>query len=186
MSNHEYIQKYVALLRGINLGRRRVKMDHLRSLFEELRFSAVSTFIASGNVIFETGTEDERAIERQIERHLKNALGYEVETFIRTADEIESIADFQPFAAAEPEAPGNTLHVSFFREAIRKPVARKLLSCRTDVDDFCVKGRELYWLCRVRTTESTVWNSAAMKAISLPSSTMRNINTIRRLAVKLV
>jgi len=46
--------RYVALLRGINLGGHTVKMDRLKKLFEELGLKNVETFIASGNVIFES------------------------------------------------------------------------------------------------------------------------------------
>ena len=177
------MHQYIAFLRGINLGRRRLKMDHLRSLFEELRFSAVSTFIASGNVLFETNPDDASAIEGKIQRHLKKALGYDVETFIRTRDQIASIAVFQPFAATELAA-GHTLHVAFLRESLSNEVARTLSSYTTDVDAFRVHDRELHWLCRVKITESTVWSSAMMKGLSLPSSTMRNMTTIRKLAAK--
>ena len=52
--------KYVALLRAINVGGHTVKMDHLRSLFEAIGFSNVETFIASGNVIFDSRSKDSR------------------------------------------------------------------------------------------------------------------------------
>jgi uncharacterized protein (DUF1697 family) len=73
---------HIAFLRAINIGGRTVKMDHLRSLFESLGYGEVETFIASGNVIFQSPDEDTRALEQQIEAHLRQALGYEVATFL--------------------------------------------------------------------------------------------------------
>jgi len=60
------LAKYIAFLRAINVGGHTVKMDHLRSLFEALGFSNVETFIASGNVIFESKSKSTRALERRL------------------------------------------------------------------------------------------------------------------------
>ena len=59
--------RFIALLRAINAGRgRTVEMRSLRQVFESLGFSKVATFIASGNVVFETRTKKTRALERQL------------------------------------------------------------------------------------------------------------------------
>jgi len=89
--------KFIAFLRAINVGGHTVKMDHLRGLFESLGFSDIKTFIASGNVIFETKSRDTKALEMMIEKKLKGALGYEVATFIRTDLELDEIAAYKPF-----------------------------------------------------------------------------------------
>ena len=67
--------KYVAFLRAINVGGHTVKMEHLRILFEELGFENVETFIASGNVIFDSKTKSTKTLETKIEKHLRQALG---------------------------------------------------------------------------------------------------------------
>ena len=73
--------KYVAFLRAINVGGHTVKMDHLRSLLESLGLENVETFIASGNVIFDSKTKNAELLERKIAKHLKEMLGYEVASF---------------------------------------------------------------------------------------------------------
>lgn len=173
---------YVAFLRGINLGNRRIKMDRLRELFTELEFGCVETFIASGNVLFESGAADGRKLEKRIEDHLRRSLGYEVDTFVRTRAEVAAVAGFRPFPPAELADPANTVHAGFWREIPGADLVRGLLSCRTETDEFCVEGRDYYWLCRIKTHESKVWNSPKMKALKLPSSTMRNLTTLRKLA----
>ena len=80
--------RYVAFLRGINLGRRRVRMEDLRRHFEEAGFSQVSTVVASGNVLFSTRSGRADALERRIEALLKRCLGYDVDTYLRTAAEV--------------------------------------------------------------------------------------------------
>jgi len=173
--------RYIAFLRGINLGNRRVKMDHLRDLFQALKFSAVSTFIASGNVIFETPAADAAGLEQRIEAHLQKTLGYPVDTFLRTPADLAAVVAFRPFAAEETEAPGHTLYVGFLRAAPADAAVRKLLSLRTGYDDFRVEGRELYWLCRGRSSDSPVGWPVVAKTIGTPS-TMRNLTTVEKLA----
>src|SRR5882757_6904426 len=137
---------YIAFLRGINLGKRRPEMAELRRLFEQLKFTGVATFIASGNVIFASKTADSRKLEKQIQDHLKKSLGYEVDTFIRTRAEVAAVAAFRPFPKADLEHPDYTVYVGFFWEALNAGQARQFLACRTDVDELCIEGREYYWL----------------------------------------
>ena len=74
---------HAALLRGINLGNRRVKMDELRGHFEDLGLTDAETYLASGNVVFGHSGSDLPGLERRVEAHLQEALGYEVATFVR-------------------------------------------------------------------------------------------------------
>ena len=175
--------RYIAFLRGINVGGHRVKMDHLRELFEALKFANVSTFIASGNVIFDASSTDAAALEKQIELHLKDALGYEAHTFIRTPSELAAVAEHRPFADADMDAAGYSIHVAFLRDAFGKETQKKLLAMRTSFDEFHVHGREFYWLCRGRFSDSLVPGPLLAKTISV-SVTMRNVKTIRKLAAK--
>ena len=66
-------------------------MDRLRSLFEELGLKNVETVIASGNVLFDSSAKDGAGLERKIERHLEEELGYAVETFVRSPAEIAAM-----------------------------------------------------------------------------------------------
>lgn len=173
---------HIAFLRGINLGKRRLKMDRLAALFEELKFAKVETFIASGNVIFSSKSADGAKLEKQIEAHLAASLGYEVDTFVRTRAEVAAVAAFRPFPKTEMDEPANTVHVGFF-DAFGPDQRRELEACRSDTDEFRVEGREYYWLCRrIKTHESKIWASPQLRALKLPSSSMRNLTTIRKLA----
>jgi uncharacterized protein (DUF1697 family) len=167
--------RYVALLRGLNVGGHRVKMDRLRALFGEMGFDAVSTFIASGNVLF--GAEgDASALEAQIGAHLEAALGYAVATFLRTPQELAGAAGFEPFPGAEAE---RTLMVSFHREPPDEALRARLDALRTPADDFRVEGREVYWLTGPRMSDSPVGPQVAK---ALAGGTLRNATTVRKLA----
>lgn len=173
--------RYVALLRAINVGGHVVKMDDLRREFEALGFSNVETFIASGNVIFESRSQNAQALEKRIEARLGTAFGYPVSTFLRTPAELAKIVQHQPFAPDELNAPGSTLYIGFLSAPPERAAQEKIVACRTAVDDFHVHKRELYWLCRKRLGESLVSGAALAKALGMPT-TMRNVTTIRRLA----
>ena len=175
---------YLAFLRGINLGKRRIEMARLRTLFVELKFADVATFIASGNVIFASKEANSHKLEQIIQAHLKKSLGYEVDTFVRTRAEVSAVAGFRPFPSAEMENPAHTMFAGFLHEVLTPAQRRGLVACRTDVDDFCVEGREYYWLCRIKSHESNVWASPQLRALKLPTSSMRNLTTVRKLAAR--
>jgi uncharacterized protein (DUF1697 family) len=176
------MQRYIAFLRGINLGKRRLPMSRLKALFEELGFETVETFIASGNVLFSSKASDASQLEAGIARHLEMSLGYDVDTFVRTAKEVARIGRTNIFA--EEAQLGITIHVGFFQQKLTPEIARKLAAVRTDEDELRVTGREYYWLCRVRTSDSKIWTLPEIKALRLPTSTMRNMSGIRKLVSK--
>lgn len=175
---------YVAFLRGVNVGGHRVKMDVLADVFRSLGFENVSTFIASGNVIFETvGADTAAELETRIEARLRETLGYDVATHLRTPAEVAEIVAFRPFADKEMDAVGQTIHVVFGRVPRSESETEQLLSLRTPMDDFCVRGRETFWLCRGKFTESlVVWPRPGKGVVD--ASTMRNITMLCRLAAK--
>jgi uncharacterized protein (DUF1697 family) len=176
------MSRWVALLRAINVGGHVVKMEKLRTLFEEAGFTDVETVIASGNVLFSTGARDPGALETKIERHLAAALGYEVATFLRSPDEMQAVAEFDPFPGEVEE--GHTLSVAFLKQHPGDQVAQRLRGMRTDYDELLVHGRELYWLARGRSSDSTVWRTPMEKILGGPA-TSRNVTTVRKLAARL-
>ena len=176
------VPRFVAFLRAINVGGRTVKMDELRRLFEGLGFSNVETSIASGNVVFDTRGSDVKALEARIEAGLRKALGYEVAAFVRTDAELADIAACQPFPQKRLDE-AKALNVGFLTGPLDADAERRLMRLRTDIDDFHVRGREIYWLCRKRQSESTFSNTAFEKAVHT-KTTFRGVNTIRKMAAK--
>lgn len=172
----------VAFLRAINVGGHTVRMAQLRELFTSLGLRGVETFIASGNVVFEAAEADADRLERRIERHLTDALGYPVDTFIRAARELRAIAAHQPFSLDGSGGPAGTVYVGFLRRAPDRAARRTIQSFNTDVDEFDVKGREVYWLVRGSLADSRVKGAALGHALG--PTTMRNRKTIVRLARK--
>jgi uncharacterized protein (DUF1697 family) len=174
--------RYIAFLRAINIGGHTVKMDALRQHFESWGFEGVVTFIASGNVIFEAGADNPQKLERLIETRLRAALGYEVATFIRPPHELVDIAGCQPFP--DPQfITAVAFNVAFLKEPLDDGLVQKLMLRKTEIDDFRVRGREVYWLCRKKQSESSFSNAVLEKTTGKPS-TLRGMNTLKKMAKK--
>lgn len=175
--------KYVAFLRAINVGGHTVKMDYLRELFEALGYANVETLIASGNVIFDSASRNPSALEKKIAAHLHAALDYEVETFIRTPSELVAIAQYKPFSAADLTATGHTLYIGFLTDKPGDAANKKLQSFANKFYDFHINGRELYWLCRAKISDSKFTGKDLEKTLGM-STTLRNLTTINKLVAK--
>jgi uncharacterized protein (DUF1697 family) len=177
-------RRYVALLRGINVGGHRVKMDRLRALFRAMGFDDVSTFIASGNVLFSTEGSDRGALRDGIARHLAGELGYEVPTFLRTPDELAEIASRYPVEGSAPGADARSHYVVFLHEPASKAIEAGLGEVSSEMDTFEFAGREVHWLIRGKLSESPLFGQGLERAMGGVPTTTRNMNTLRRLVAK--
>ena len=177
------MSRSVAFLRAINVGGHTVRMDRLRLLFESVGLKKVETFIASGNVLFDSSARNLAALEEKLERHLERALGYEVITFVRPLHELVAVRDNHPFTDFGQR--GHRLSVGFLKHRLSPEQHRALKRLESELDAFHVDDRHAYWLCRGRTMESKVAGGALEKALGAPV-TFRNITTVTRLASKTV
>lgn len=175
--------KYIAFLRAINVGGRVVKMDRLRALFEELNFTNVESFIASGNIIFDTSAKNAATLEKKIEDHLRTFLGYEVATCLRSPAEVATAAANDPFNGEAAQYEKGTLSVGFLKGEPGAEAVAKLMERQTPTDAFHVIGREVYWLCRIPANETKVANTMFEKVLGVPA-TFRNVTTVGKLAAK--
>jgi uncharacterized protein (DUF1697 family) len=140
------VPKYAAFLRGINVSNRRASKEQLCACFEDLGYEDVSTFRASGNVVFSAGRESVATMTRRIEGALARALGYDVMTFLRAPQELGSIAEHDPFAPAELRASSGKLQVMLLPTKPSTRAHRLVLGMATEADRLAFGERELYWL----------------------------------------
>ena len=170
---------YVALLRGVNLGRnRRVQMGSLRELLEGHDHQGVRTYLQSGNVVLES-TLSATKLEAALERQLAEGLGFSVDVLVRTTDELGAILALDPLAdvASDP----SLYLVTFLRARPDKALVARLRSAEVEPEQVVASGRELYsW------HPSGVGRSALAKLL-LPKSlgvtaSGRNWRTLEQLA----
>ena len=171
----------MAFLRAINVGGRVVTMTELRGHFEELGFKDVETFIASGNVVF-ASKATAATLQGRIEKGLKKALGYDVATFVRSAEELAAIAKHEAFSAAQL-ANSRTNVVGLVAEPLSVAAGKALMALQNDDDTFHVHGREIYWISRKGQSDSTFSNVQMERTLKV-RTTFRGLNTIGRLVAK--
>jgi len=177
------MQRYVAFLRGMNLGGRRIKNEDLRRHFEEIGLEDVATFRASGNVLFTVPKrEAEGKLAQRIEAEMGERLGYAVPVFLRSAEELAAIAARQPFDPKAVESSKGKLQVSLLTKKPTAVAKRKALALAGEEDLLAIEGRELYWLPSGGLLESGL----DLKAIAelLGSDTRRTMGTIEQIAAK--
>ena len=176
------MKKYIAFLRAINVGGHTVKMDHLRSLFVKMKFKNPETFIASGNVLFGSDKSDISRLEDEIEKHLLNALGYEVATFIRTPSELQQIVDFKPFPVEKYDSAVSN-NIGFIKQPLKKDSITILKSLETEIDDFQINQTEVYWLCKTGQSKS-VFSGNLFERKLKTQITFRGVKTLQKLLLK--
>jgi uncharacterized protein (DUF1697 family) len=135
--------RYIALLRGINVGGHNVRMEDLRHLFEELGLPHVQSYIQSGNVFFSTGETNVEALTRRIQRHLREALRFEVAVFLRTIPQFEAIMAGSPFENLKVTR-DMRLCLVFADQPIRGDLELPLLSPKKDLQILKTAQREAY------------------------------------------
>ncbi len=171
--------RFVAFLRAINVGGRNIKMEALRAHFSSPSFSQVETYIASGNVIFEARSTS-TLLEKKIEALLLEALGYEVTTFIRTDAEVANIARHQPFDQHSMQK-AQAINIALLKAPLTDESREIAKNFNTDIDAFHVHGREVYWLCRKKQSESRFSNALFERKLGV-SATFRSLSTMLKLA----
>jgi uncharacterized protein (DUF1697 family) len=175
--------KYIAFLKAINVGGHTVKMDHLKKLFEKMEFENVETFIASGNVLFETKFKSMDAIKKKIETELEKSLGYKVATFIRSTKELKEIAEHKPFKELDLDNKQNYLYIGFLDNQPDKESLKKVLVLSDEANEFHFNKTELYWLCRKNFSDLGITGKTLEKALGM-ETTVRNSTTIKKMADK--
>ena len=171
--------KYIALLRGINVGgNRKVDMKRLKALFESLGLKNVSTYINSGNIIFESG-QTKSSLYKKIFTAMKKEFGFDIQTLLKTQAEIKKISQSIP-KDWKNDTSQRTDVAYLFPEIDSKKIIDELPIKKEYIDIRYIKGA-VYW----NVQRKNVYKSQLAKIIShklYQLMTVRNINTTRFLA----
>ncbi len=173
--------RYVAFLRGMNVGGHRITNVELCAHFGAMGFRDVSSFLASGNVVFDAARGAPDAVAGRIEQGLCRALGYDVPTFLRTADEVTAIARRDVFAE-DVGREGGKLQVALLAREPAASARKTVLNLATGKDRLTIHGRELYWLPIGRMTDSEL--DMRLIEATVGAMTIRTRKTIERLVAR--
>jgi len=163
------VTTYVALLRGVNLGKRQLRMDDLRHIAGELGLEDAKTFIASGNLLFRSA-KTEAALKKALEGALTDYMGAKVGVMVRTAAEMAQVAARNPF-----EEKASNYTVAFFLDGAPPKEAADAAK-NLDGELITLGKREIY----VHYPRGQGQSRLAIPATR--NGTARNMNTVAKLA----
>jgi uncharacterized protein (DUF1697 family) len=130
--------RYIGLLRGVNVGgKNKVSMSQLRTLFESLGHTEVSTFIQSGNILFTTRRS---VTPKSVETAIGSEFGIDITVILRTRDELRSVVEANPFGQVDL----SKVHVGFMAQPPSAMAVATLDGERFQPEEFVISGRELY------------------------------------------
>ena len=172
--------KYVALLRGINVGgNNKVEMPRLKKCFEGLGYENVSTYINSGNVIFETEEKDTKKLAEKIERAILNTFKLEIRVVIRDTKNIKKICSKIPAEWTNDKE--QKTDVLFLWDEFADKKSLKLITINKDVDNLKYINGAIVWHVLKSDYKKSGMNKFIGTAV-YKNMTARNINTLRKLA----
>jgi len=174
---------HVALLRGINVGgRNAVPMKALAPCIEAGGYTQVRTYIQSGNVLFEAGETDARALEVDLERRIETEFGFPVPVVVRSAEEMQETVRSAPPIFGSPD---HRCDVIFLKHPLDSEEAFAALpSPREGVDQSWIGPGALYF-ARLTALASKSRLSQIASSPIYPRITVRNWNTTTKLAAML-
>lgn len=171
---------FISLLRGINVGRQNsIRMPELKRLYESLGFSGVTTYLQSGNVVFDTTHQSTADLERLIEAEIRRSLGLSVTLLVRTPQDFQRIIQRNPFTHERAEDLSK-LYVTFLSTAPNGSALAAAGSPNEDGDEFFLDGREIFLFCPKNYGKTKLSNTFFERKLKLPATT-RNWNTVNAL-----
>jgi uncharacterized protein (DUF1697 family) len=173
--------RYVAFLRGINLGNRRVKNDDLSRIFRSMGFQDVKVLIQSGNVLFDADEMEDRRLTRTIEAGLEQALGYKVYTMLRSLDDVRAMIDGDPFNGIAV-AKETRLYVTLLAEKSNSSLSLPHDSLGGELRILSRTDREVFSVLTLGKTGRTVDAMTVIEKEYGRTATTRSWNTIRKIA----
>lgn len=172
--------RYIALLRGINVGgQKKIKMIDLKVMFESLNFINVKTYIQSGNVSFDYGTTDTTELSNEIEKKISETFGFLVKTIIRTEEELRNIVNNNPFTKQE-NIELDKVYLTFMVD-VPQPSTVLLLDIKKEENEkFVIISREIYVYCPNGYGRTKLNNNMFEKKLKTDATT-RGLKTINNI-----
>jgi uncharacterized protein (DUF1697 family) len=171
---------WLALLRGVNVGGKRVMMADLRAMLDAMGFERVRTLLQSGNLVFDGKKASAASLERRLQTRLRDTIGIESEIFVRTAHEWGEVLAANPFPAEAERDPSHLL-VMCLRTAPTPAQIRAAREAIVGRERIAVVGRQAYLLYPDGIGRSKLTGAIVERALGSPG-TMRNWNTATKLA----
>ncbi len=183
-STESSVEKYVAFLRGINVGGNvLVKMTDVKKIFESLNFKKVQTVLASGNVLFETDKRTVKDLASEIEETLVKKYERPIGVLVRTVESLQKLSEQRYFKDIEI-TPSMRCYITFLSEKPQSNLKIPYISPEKDVTILAMTGTELVSVLTLGENRGTVDAMAIIEKEFGKKVTTRNWNTIEKILKK--
>jgi uncharacterized protein (DUF1697 family) len=173
------MQKYISILRGINLGsHNKVLMTDLKALYESLGFQQVITYIQSGNVVFDA-EGDAADLAQKLEQAIAQKYAVAVPVILRTVEEWAKVVANNPFMNQE-SIDLEKLHVTFLGKVPTDILLNKIKTFDFSPDKFTIIGKEVHLHCPIDYGHTKLSNRFFEGQLKVQATT-RNWNTVNKL-----
>lgn len=173
----EPMNTYVALLRGINVGGRIVKMADLKSCFEMIGYHDVTTLLQTGNVVFSTPESDPVAIKAKIESCLTETFHYPARILLYSMDQLQKIVDSYPFDETDETYQH---YVIFMGPGLAAEMIGEAVSTENEVERVALGSDVVYWQVQKGMTLHSPFAKLPTKKKFI-ENTNRNIKTVKKI-----
>lgn len=173
--------KYVAFLRGINVGgKNKVSMPELKELFEENGFFDVVTYINSGNIIFSSDNTDEKKLKEKCEVLIADKFQLNIPVMILSVDDLVTALGHAPsWWGQDKDSKHNAIFV--LPPTTVDEVFKEVGEIKPEYEKVDYYGRVIFWSAPIKTFSRTRWSKIVGSSV-YDSITIRNANTVRKIA----
>jgi uncharacterized protein (DUF1697 family) len=170
--------KYIAFLRGINVGKIRIKMTDLQAAFENMECHEVKTYLQTGNVVFES-VKSIKEFKPLLEKGLSDTFKYEAYVLLYKFLELADVIAKYPMGRDEL----NHAYVLFVENnAVFEEIKYSVQNLPNGADNIAYGNQVIYWKTPVGQTLDTPFSKLLAKPKYKSSITMRNLNTLEKMA----
>lgn len=175
------MEKYIALLRGINVGgKNTVSMLELKALFEQNGFFDVATYINSGNIIFSSDCADEEKLKNRCEALIENRFGLKIPVAIVSVNDIKTALYHAPsWWGEDADSKHNAIFV--IPPTTAEEVFKEVGAIKPEYEKADYYGNVIFWSAPIATFSKTRWSKVVGSAV-YDKITIRNASTARKLA----
>ncbi|NQZ89093.1 MAG: DUF1697 domain-containing protein [Colwellia sp.] len=171
---------YISLLRGINVsGHKKVKMTELKKVYESLGFKHVTTYIQSGNVVFQS-SKNIKTIKTSIETGINDHFNFDVPVLVLNHSQLENTAKDLPFPTIDIEQEGSKIIIFFLSETISNSQEEIFSAYLSNSEQLVMSQDVIYLYCPEGLGKSKLTNKLIETKLKL-ISTARNIKTVNKL-----
>lgn len=170
------MENKIGILRGINVGgKRKVLMEDLRNLCENLGLEKVQSYIQSGNLIFNSATQNSE-LENILEKAIFSQFGFKIPVIVRDQKELEASIESNPFEKSDI----NKLHLTLLKEISAQESIQAIEDFNSEPDKFVIQEKDIYIVCENKYHKSKLSNNFFEKKLQVVATT-RNWKTLTKL-----